>query len=546
MNALTGGFGGTWEFSHGGHSWMTMGEWRSKALSVVKPHEELEPLEADHPYRRLCENPNPYDTQFDYNYERWMFLDLCGVGYEWIVSNKFGKPCEKWVIPSHWVWPRTGGRVPDGGWTRRSRDGRLQEPEYDRGGYVGDYARYGNQYVNPAHPDADRLIQYYEVRPWGGMGSAGILRLPPDEIVMTVRKSPVNKIDGYSKLSMIAAWIDEEESISKSRWSQAMNTARPELWVELGPGYDDPDDDRIARYEAKFMSKFQGEYNYGKPIFTPAGAKLTPLSFSPSEMAYYDSENQIRDMILSAFSVPKTVVGISEEMTYGSLLASLASFCAHGLNPDLAMIGQRDTKSLASRWDDDEAPAWSSASHGGRSVRRRVRSWYDDCVPADPTQVNSDISTDISCYAITPNEVRAMRGRKPYKYGGSDPMVQGPGGPMPLPLNTGEDADLEQLAQLIKPMTQGGQEQGGQQPQPELAAPQLGVQEPNGEPEKRWDAWFSAVGRTKEWNAVKSVEHDSKRREVWATVLEMNRLNDVQPEGAGLQAMAKAFLEARR
>ncbi len=406
----------------GGHSFLTMGAYRSKALSVVKPHEELEPLESDHPLRRLIENPNPFDTNFDKEYETTMFHHLTGTGYDWNIPNEAGMPVEGWCIPSHWVWPRTGG----------------------------------SRYITPENPDFGRLIEYYEIRPWGGMGSAGMLRIPASEIVATRWKSPLNKIDGYSPLSAIAQWIDSEESITKSRWSQFMNSARPEFWVELGPGYEDPDDDRIARIEAKFAAKIQGEYNYGKPVITPPGAKITPLSFNPSEMAYFQSEEQIRDMILSAFGVPKTAVGIASEMTYGSLLASLAQFCAYCLNPYLAMRGQVQTKFLASRWDEPDYPAWSTPkSYGGHAGRgRKVKYWYDDCVPADPSQVNSDLAEDRANYAITPNEVRALRGRKAWP-GGNSPIVSGPGGPMPLPLD--QEDGFTDLAKLVGEYTQASQ-----------------------------------------------------------------------------------------
>lgn len=399
-----GQFGGTSEVSSfdGGHSFLTMGAYRSKALSVVKPHEDLEPLENDHPLRRLFELPNPVDTSFNLLYELQMFEELTGVSYLWAIPNRWGVPCELWVLPSHWVWPRTGS-------------GKL---------------------VDNSNPHSDELIEYYEIRPWGGIGSAGTLRIDPHEIICNRWPSPVNKLDGYSKLQAIAQWIDSEESISKSRWSQFQNQARPELWIELGAGYEDPDDDRIARVEAKIMNKFMGEYNYGKPIVSPPGSKLTPLSFNPTEMAYFQSEEQIRDMILSTFGVPKTAVGIVGEMTYGSLLASLAQFCAYCLNIRLAVRGQSLTKDLASRWNEGN---------------RKVKLWWDDCVPADPTQVNADISADLAADAITPNEVRLLRGRKPYEKGGDDPMTSGPGGRMPIPLNTGED--LTDLAELLKPMT---------------------------------------------------------------------------------------------
>ncbi len=414
-NRSAGQFGGESFISDGGHSYLTMGAYRNKALSVIKPHEELEPLESEHPLRRLLENPNPVDTSFDLLYETQMFQELCGVSYTWAVPSDLGKrtgsniPCELWCIPSHWCWPRTGG----------------------------------GQILDPTYEFSESLIAYYEIRPWGGAGAAGMLKIPPDEIIMERWKSPVNKFDGYSKLTAIAQWIDSEESISASRWSQFINQARPEFWVELGEGYEDPNDDRISRLEAKFAAKIQGEYNYGKPVITPPGAKITPLSFSPTEMAYFQSEEQIRDMILSAFQVPKSAVGISEGMTYGSVLATLAQLCENCINPRLAMRGQALSKQLASRWSTEG---------------RRIKIWWDNCTPADPAQVNSDITTDLQADAITPNEVRALRGRKPYRNGGDDPMGQGPGGKQPIPLNTGED--LSDLASLIKPMT----EQGGEQP----------------------------------------------------------------------------------
>ena len=311
MNATHGTWGGSSSISMGGHSFLTMGEYRSKALSAVKPHEELEPLELNHELRRLVENPNPVDTSYDFFYEKKMFDLLCGVSYVWLVPNVYGKPCEMWVIPSHWVWPRTGG-------------GRLMDREYFPGGVS--HAPKG-AYVRPDDPYADRLIHYYEIRPWGGMGSSGVLWLPPDEVIMFRRKSPLNKIDGYSPLEAVAQWIDSEESISASRWSQFQNQARPELAITLGPGYEDPTDPRIKRLEAKLAYKLQGEYNYGKPFVVPPGAKVEPLSFNPTEMAYFQSEEQIRDMLGSAFQVPKTAVGISSDMTYGSVLATLAQLC---------------------------------------------------------------------------------------------------------------------------------------------------------------------------------------------------------------------------
>ncbi len=347
------------------------GGYQRKALSQVKPHEEVEPVEYDHPARRLIENPNPWDTWFDFSYERQMFLELCGVNYTWAVPNDYGIPCELWCIPAHWVWPRTGGA----------------------------------RYVPPDNPHADELIQYYEVRPWGGMGSAGIIKIPPNEIIMEYWKSPINKIDGYSKLSAQAMAIDLEESIEKCNWSQMQNQALPSVFVELPPDFEDPDDARAKRLQARFMDHLQGEYNVGKPFVGLAGMKLTPLSFSPEQMMYGQTKEQIRDQILSAFRVPGAAVGLVKDMTYGSVLSTLAAFCQGCIDPRLTMLGQKWTKDLMSKFQRGER---------FNDNRRSIRLWYDSCHDTETECLTSNgwkrqdeltKETRIACYDDVTNTI---------------------------------------------------------------------------------------------------------------------------------------------
>lgn len=484
-----------------GRSFLTVGSYYRKALSVVQPEDELEPLEHDHPLRRLIENPNPVDSTFDLLWELDLFLELTGVAYLWAVPNGFGVPCELWVVPSHWVWPRTGG-------------GAYVDMTLDR------------------NPYADQLVQYYEIRPWGGMGSSGILRFPPTEVIPFSWKSPLNKVDGYSPLAAAAQWIDTEESISRSRWSQFMNQATPSCFVELGPEYEDMDDNDIARVEAKFAAKYSGEYNSGRIAFGPPGSKVTPLGFNPTEMSYFQSEEQIRDMILSTFGVPKAAVGINQDMTFGSILATLAGFCTFGINPRLSLLGQRLTKFLAPHFD---------------GPRERIKIWWDDCAPADPAQVNADIAADAAVAAVTPNEVRQLRGRPPYEHGGDDPLVSGPGGLVPLPLNTGED--LTGLAALVPVLGDGGGEgepEGGglvggspagtEPPSADAGIPDAlpdlnpAVEEPNGPPAKDTPALVS--------KAPKPPKPPGTPYDDWEIHLISRRENELRREAEHLEVTA--------
>jgi HK97 family phage portal protein len=275
------------------------------------------------------------------------------------------------------------------------------------------------------------LIDYYEIRPWGS--PSGALKFPVDEVIHLKQKHPLSKLDGYSKLAAIAQWIDTEESISTSRWSQFKNRARPEMWIKLNGDVFNPDDDEIRRVQAKISEKLKGEYRTGEPVVMNPGAEIVPLNWTPQEMGYIESEEQIKRMILSAFGVPPAVLGDAQGMTYGSVLAAQAAFCTFAINPRLAYLGQVMTEKLAARYD------------------RRLRIWWDDCTPADPTQVNADLALDLQYGVRTLNEARAVRGLEPYQHGGDDPMVGM--GLAPLPLNTGEEQDtLAGLGDMASPI----------------------------------------------------------------------------------------------
>jgi hypothetical protein len=359
----------------------------TKTMHAVKPHEDVETLEPDHPLVRLMECPNETDTPGELSYETDMFLDLTGNAYEWAPPTRWGRatgrnePAERWIIPSHWVWPRFGT---------------------------------GN---------AHYMVQYYEIRPWVG---PGIVRIPPEEIIHYKQPSPIHKIDGWSVLSAHSEEIDAGESVDRSRFFQFKNGCFSQGAIELDAMWHDLDDQDIDRAAAKIYARLQGENNTGKPVILPPGATYNPLTIAPAEMAYMESSDQLLIRVLAAFHTPKEVAGIQDAGSEIAIYGPLLQFCRFSLAPRLRYRGAKMTREYGPRWDDS------------------VRIWYDDPTPDNPDQLNKDMEADYRMQAIVPNEVRAIRGREPYKEGGDDPMC--PMGVSPIPLNTGED-----LSQFLSP-----------------------------------------------------------------------------------------------
>ncbi len=341
-----------------------LADWRHrKSLGALKPHEQVTPCPAHHPLVKLLGHPNKHDVAFDLWSELGIFLELTGNAYLWAVPTQLGvldrsyKACELWVLPSHWVWPRVG---------------------------------------------KDKLIEYYEVRPWIG---PGMLRFPAEDVIHLRFKSPIHKIDGYSPQTAGAEWIDTSESVNRSRFFQFKNGSFPLGSIKLGDRYADIDDEDLERLYAKLFGRFQGESNYGRAMILPPDAEYAPLQINPTEMAYTQSADQLRDWILALWAVPKEVAGIQDAGSEIAMYGPLRQFAENCLIPRLTYLGQALTSHLAHRWD------------------KSLRIWWPDPSPDDPQQKREDLKMRYDTQSITSNEIRSAYGDPPLAGGDeiSDP-----------------------------------------------------------------------------------------------------------------------------
>lgn len=331
---------------------------RKKALTSVQQHEDLQPMDSDYPLCELLANPNEPDVSFDFWYETIMFLELTGNCYWWVINNDFGLPAALWVLPSHWVWPISGN---------------------------------------------GRLIDHYQIRPYGTPGSARAMSIPADEIIHFKNKNPLSKIDGMAGLQAGAPWVDSAESIDAARWHSFKNSNNIGMLLSLPEGMEDPPAGYISALYARLDARSRGEGNYNRPLILPSGVVATPNDRSPREMDFYESGNQMRDWIMAMFGVSKTIAGITEDVNYASMIAARANFIISTVRPRLSYIGQVATEKLAKRFNSKLVVYWP------------------DLTPEDPAQKTIDMEADYRMRAITPNQVCRERGREPFEGGDVHP-----------------------------------------------------------------------------------------------------------------------------
>ncbi len=357
-----------------------------------RPNEDLEYADPNHALISVLRRPNPTQDWGQFFEEFLLYYCLTGASYIWVVPDEDGFPSELWVIPSFWVKPIS-----------------LKE---------------------------ERLVDYFQVSPWG-VGPAEIVNFKPEEIIEFKDPNLINKLGASSRLQQNAEVIDQYESVQLCRYYASKNGAFIGTIIELPPDADVPDDQTMTRFGQKFMARFQGEQHFNQPMILPPGAKANRNDAS-IELAYIESSNQLRDFIISqVFSLSKTALGIMEDVNRAAFIASIAQAVYHVINPLLARVGNILTEELAMRWDE------------------RLRIFWPDQTPADPDSVRADYAMAAANGAVAANEIRVnILDLEPL----DDPIYDEPlipAGMVPAQLDDGTGADF---SKLIRQYTDQGPE----------------------------------------------------------------------------------------
>lgn len=363
-----------------------------KALNGPQGYEEFRPYPHDHPLQRVFRNPNGPDVAFDLWAWHVIFKKTTGEAHWWVIRNAFGVPVEFWVIPTHWM--------------------RL-------------------------YTDGDGQPDYYQVQsPWG-MTS----QIPYRDIVSFYEHSPLNRYEGYAVSLAVGTWIDTYESMVRMKLAMFKNNAVPSLHIALGESYNDPDEEFLARYYAKLNQRFQGESRSGQTIVTGADVEIKGVDgHRPADalQATIASEEQIRDMVLAAYGVPKGVVGL-EPVSDVSAYAPQRQFCRFTINPELTYCSQVITEKIVKPTPNCE---------------NGIGFWHDR-VANDVDLEERQLAADLTSGVRTINEVRTARGLPTYPHGGDNPIING----APVPW-VQKDEDDSQLAQAVDHASSNGEVSG--------------------------------------------------------------------------------------
>jgi HK97 family phage portal protein len=169
---------------------------------------------------------------------------------------------------------------------------------------------------------------------------AGTQKVPlaPDEVVFLRYPDPNKQFRGRSPLQAVARTVDLEEYAEEYNRKFFYNSARPDgvLSTEQKLG-----DEQLKKVETKLKQKYQGIGNAHKTLILEKGLKWESMSLSQKDMEFLGQANFARDKILGVFRVPRTVLGITEDVNRANAEATDYVFAKRTIKPKMERIVQQ-------------------------------------------------------------------------------------------------------------------------------------------------------------------------------------------------------------
>ncbi len=225
--------------------------------------------------------------------------------------------------------------------------------------------------------------------------------LDPDEVIHFKRFNPLNPYRGMGTVEAAAIAIDTDTYASEWQRNFFGNSAIPSAILSSEGTLNQEAYDRI---KANWDAKFKGVQNSNKLAILEGNLKYTLVGQTARDMQFSDGRKDMRDEILAIFRVPKTILGISEDVNFASAQATEYIFAKYVIKPKM--------KFFVTKLNEFYIPFLNLNPEQWRFT-------FVDPVPENIEQQIAVRESGIKNYYLTPNEARAEIGKEPVE-GGDD------------------------------------------------------------------------------------------------------------------------------
>jgi HK97 family phage portal protein len=236
----------------------------------------------------------------------------------------------------------------------------------------------------------------------------GTQRDLPETEILHIRGPGGDPLGGMSTLTHAKNVFGNAQSIERTTGNTFRNAIRTQIAMIAEKPLSSTQMDEL---EKKVTTKYAGAMNAGRPLLLNHGFKAVPVGFKPEEAQMLESRGFSVEEICRIYGVPPFAVGHTEKVTsFGQgLEQQLLWFQKTALTKRVKKIEQALRKQLMSPQD--------------RQKGFGVRHNFEDFLRADSKARAEFYKAMLETKVYTINEVRALEGKPPVKWGDA-PFIQ--------------------------------------------------------------------------------------------------------------------------
>lgn len=172
-------------------------------------------------------------------------------------------------------------------------------------------------------------------RTWWVKGKKHMEALDLTEVIHFKDPNPFNLSRGASNLEGGYEWIESE--INATEWNRNFfkRGGVPDYVFETETTMDSK---AFKRLQSSFEDEFMGRSNSGRIGRLPKGVKLTRLGDSTKDMDFTELDQRSQNKILALFGVPRTILGITEDVNRANAEATQYVYAFYVVRPRMEQI----------------------------------------------------------------------------------------------------------------------------------------------------------------------------------------------------------------
>lgn len=181
-------------------------------------------------------------------------------------------------------------------------------------------------------PDKKRFVAGYVYR---NPDDGSTVAFDPAEIIHHKRFNPTNPNRGLSTVAAAAIAIDTDQYAAEHNRDFFFNAAQPGAVLETDQELSEVQFKRLKR---QWEERYGGRGKAHKTAILEKGLTYKQMSLSPKDAEFIEQRKLSRDEILGIFRVPKSVLGITEDVNRANAEATDYIFATRVIRPRMARM----------------------------------------------------------------------------------------------------------------------------------------------------------------------------------------------------------------